>query len=121
MTPVQMSATMPFYIALEVAKDFMALISVLLVLWIIGLGLAFFRRGSGAFCQRQPWFLSLVVGGIVTLLAFVLAPGLTASGFSMMKGWLDWAGLFGLALGVGVAGVVLVYPWLRAFVGRPTR
>ena len=121
MTPTQMSILMPYYIALEMAKDYLALILVLLVLWIAGLALAFLRQGADSLWRRLPGVVSLAIGAVLLVLTFFLAPGFSVSALSMMQGWLDWAGLIGLSLGVGAAATILTYPWLRAFLGSPSR
>ena len=52
------------------------------------------------------------VAVLVALVAAVALPSLTPSSLADMTDWVDWAALLGMAVGVGLAAALLIWPVL---------
>jgi hypothetical protein len=54
---------------------------------------------------------ALLLGTVVAVAVFALAPSLTQADFSALSGWLDWGFLSLAALGAGVIAALLAWPF----------
>ena len=90
----------------EIALGILPMLLALLVLWAGLLAVAWRQRGA----WRRALPRTAASGAMVSVLAFVLLPGLTQSSLSEMGYWVDWANLAAMALGFGGVASALTWP-----------
>jgi hypothetical protein len=65
---------------------------------------------AGGRMGRHAVGLSLGVGVVAAVVAFLVVPSLTRSSLANMGYWVDWVVLAGLALGAGCVAAVGAFP-----------
>lgn len=101
-----------FAVVLEVLRPVLPLFIGLVVVDLLLFGLSLRKRGAMRTGPR-PGQLSLVLGAVGMVAAFIVLPGLTHSGFALLSGVLDYLTLGAAAVAAGVAVALIVYPPLR--------
>ncbi|MCG5548664.1 hypothetical protein [Halorhodospira halochloris] len=86
----------------------------LLLLALLGFGGGF--RNAGKAIKS-----SLMLGGVVGVIALVLAVPATGAGFNDLLGWIDYATLLGAGIGFGLAAAVISYPPIQLLVASNSR
>ncbi len=94
-------------VLLEVIRPLLPLLIAVLVIDAAMLVLAL-RRGTLA--SAGAIRLSVLVGGVVAVITFFIAPAFTNSSFANLSGALDYLSLVGGALGVGALAALLILP-----------
>jgi hypothetical protein len=93
----------------EMARDAWPLLVAAAALWAVLMVTAARRRGAA-------WRLGLpgavAVGAIVSIVAFLLLPGLTKSSLGELRYWVDWANLAGMAVAAGAVAAAFAWPML---------
>lgn len=90
----------------ELALGIWPLLLGAIVVWSV-LMLAALRRPGARWRAGLP--LTLVVGVVVAVAAFLLVPGGTRSSLAELSYWVDWANLAAVAAGFG--GVAMLFAW----------
>lgn len=87
----------------------------LLCLW-AALAVLAFRSGDTSW--RLGLRRALLLGGAVAVASFLLIPVGVGSSLDELRYWVDWAALFGVALGFGGAAAWISWPfWARFHAG----
>ena len=94
-------------IVYEIALSVWPLLAVVLVVW-LGLRWAARARLGRRGVERQ----AVLVGALLALALFFTVPILTQSSLSNRGYWVDWANLVAVALGLGTASGIFVWPLL---------
>lgn len=101
-------------IAYEILLPLLWLLAVLVVAWSATLVLALVRAPKAQWRQALPTSGLIGLAGMV--LTFVLFPTLVGSSFADINQFADWLFAIGVAVGVGVAFLVVTWPgltWLQ--------
>ena len=104
-------------VVLEVFRGVLPLFLLLVVIDLVFLGLFFTRKAGRVVRTGLAMKASVLVGLVVTALAFITLPGFTNSSFGMLSGALDYLSLIGSSIGFGVLFGLLAFPPLLFFLG----
>lgn len=100
------------WLAINIVWEYFLLHSLLFVLYAIILllvwGIALRRHGRAIL---RPPFCQLIGSWLIgTVIAMLVVPWLTSANHADLDYWVDWANLFAIAAGCGVALALLAWP-----------
>lgn len=104
-------------VVLEVFRGVLPFFLLWVVVDLVLLGLFFARKSSRGFSLALPVKVSVGLGAVVAVLAFIMLPGFTSASFANLSGALDYLSLIGSSIGFGVAFGVLAFPPLLYVLG----
>ena len=100
-------------VILEVIRPFLYLIALLVGVWIIAL-LVMAKR-SGVKVSPENRKISVITGLVVFVFALLFVPAFTGASHGNLHSVIDYAALFGMAVGAGIAVALFVVPFLQVF------
>lgn len=100
-------------VVLEVIRPFLYLIALLVGVWVIALLVMAKRTGVKVNPENRK--TSVITGLVVFVFALLFVPAFTGASHGNLNSVIDYAALFGMAVGAGIAVALFVVPFLQVF------
>ncbi len=98
-------------VVLEFLRPVLLPIAIVILADVAALAWLAYRPGGTAWSRGvRP---AALAGGVIAVVAILVAPGWTQASLADLTGALDWLAVIALGLGVGIAAGILLYPLIQ--------